>query len=320
MSTASVRQYWHQLTSTNQLCQFIDVILRSYGQVMLQNNPVSGLIFLIGILFGSYSAGKPQTALACLLAVVCANAIAYLYQLNRKAWLQGIYGFNACLIGIALSVFCENSLYLWLNIILAAILSVFITQAFSSILQQWYLPCLTIPFVLLTWLYLLAVPSFSVLIRKPSAALSAQISSFNLLHLIPDSMLGIAEVFLFNSALAGVIFLAGLAVNSIRMAIYALAGSLLSIGIALLYGSQIEMISLGLYSFNAILTAITLATFSNNQDFKTIIYIVFGIIFTVLTQAALTTVLKPFAIPVLTLPFVLVSWLWLLTHQTLNQR
>ena len=104
------------------------------------------------------------------------------------------------------------------------------------------------------------------------------------------------------------------------MAIYALAGSLLAIGIALLYGSQIEMISLGLYSFNAILTAITLATFSNNQDFKTIIYIIFGIIFTVLTQAALTTVLKPFSIPVLTLPFVLVSWLWLLTHQTLNQR
>jgi len=43
MNTASVRQYWHQLTSTNHLCQFIDVILRSYGQVMLQNNPVSGL-------------------------------------------------------------------------------------------------------------------------------------------------------------------------------------------------------------------------------------------------------------------------------------
>ncbi|KES12665.1 Urea transporter, partial [Snodgrassella alvi SCGC AB-598-P14] len=59
MNTASVRQYWHQLTSTNHLCQFIDVILRSYGQVMLQNNPVSGLIFSIGILFGSYSAGKP---------------------------------------------------------------------------------------------------------------------------------------------------------------------------------------------------------------------------------------------------------------------
>ncbi|KES12502.1 Urea transporter, partial [Snodgrassella alvi SCGC AB-598-P14] len=153
-----------------------------------------------------------------------------------------------------------------------------------------------------------------------STELSAQISSFNLLHLIPDSILGIAEVFLFNSTLAGVIFLAGLAVNSIRMAIYALASSLLAIGIALLYGSQIEMISLGLYSFNAILTAITLATFSNNQDFKTIIYIVFGIIFTVLTQAALATILKPFAIPVLTLPFVLVSWLWLLTNQTLSQR
>ncbi|PIT13688.1 urea transporter [Snodgrassella alvi] len=99
-----------------------------------------------------------------------------------------------------------------------------------------------------------------------------------------------------------------------------LAGSVLAIGIALLYGGQIAIISQGLYSFNAILTAITLATFSSNQDVKTSLYIVFGIILTVFTQAALTTLFKPFAIPVLTMPFILVSWLWLLFNQTLNQR
>ncbi|PIT50874.1 hypothetical protein BHC44_12055 [Snodgrassella alvi] len=75
-----------------------------------------------------------------------------------------------------------------------------------------------------------------------------------------------------------------------------------------------------LYSFNAILIAITLATFSSNQMLKPVFNIMFRIILTIFTQAAFTTLLKSFAIPVLTMPFILVSWLWLLFNQTLNQR
>ncbi|WP_306808073.1 urea transporter [Snodgrassella alvi] len=63
----------------------MDVILRSHGRLMLQINPLSGLIFLVGVLLGSYIAGKPQIGLTCLLAVISANVAAYLYQLNRKA-------------------------------------------------------------------------------------------------------------------------------------------------------------------------------------------------------------------------------------------
>jgi len=143
-------------------------------------------------------------------------------------------------------------------------------------------------------------------------------SHFSPIFILPNSILGIAEVFLFNSILAGVFFLIGLAVNSVKITIYAFVASALAIVIALLYGAQIQAISLGLYSFNAVLTAITLVTFSGKQDIKIVIYILLGIILTVFTQAALVTILKPYTIPVLTLPFVLVSWLWLLTNQVIN--
>lgn len=320
MFSLPVNRRWSQLIITHLSCQFIDILLRSYGQVMLQNNALSGLIFLLGVLTSGFAAGKPQIGLASLLAVICANTLAYLYQLNRKAWQQGIYGFNACLIGIALATFCENSLYLWCNIILASCLSVFITRAFSFILQQWYLPCLTIPFILLTWLFLLAAPSVSAIgiTLSPSPSV-AQAGTINLRQFVSGGVLGVAEVFLCNNTLTGVLFLVGLAVNSLKVTVYTVAASLLAIVIAQFYGAQIETVSLGLYSFNAVLTAITLVTFSNKQDYKTIIYILFGIILTVLTQAALTTLLRPLAIPVLTMPFVLVSWLWLLTSQILNQ-
>ena len=318
MVRLSISQRWHQLIKTHLTCQFIDVGLRSYGQVMLQNNALSGLIFFAGVLIGGCAAGKPQLGLASLVAVIFANLTAYIYRLNRKAWQQGIYGFNACLIGIALPTFCENSLYLWSCIVLAACLSVFITQAFSTILQQWYLPCLTIPFILLTWLFLLATPSLSALNITISNEMAPSASHFSPIFILPDSILGIAEVFLFNSILAGVFFLIGLAVNSLKITIYAFVASAIAIVIALLYGAQIQAVSLGLYSFNAVLTAITLVTFSGKQDIKIVIYILLGIILTVFTQAALVTILKPYTIPVLTLPFVLVSWLWLLTNQVIN--
>lgn len=319
MTQVSVQQRWQQLCRAKLLYRFIDVWLRSYGQVMLQNNALSGLIFFTGVLVASLSMNKPEIVCASLIAVICANLMAYIYQLNHKAWQQGIYGFNACLIGIALATFCEQSLYLWSAIVLAACLSVFVTQACSNILQHWYLPCLTLPFILLSWLFLLCTPAFSQL--NPSHTVNAleHSSQFNLHTITSASLLGLAEVFLANSTLAGVLFLLGLAINSRKIAIYSVIGSALAIGIALLYGGQMELINLGLYSFNAVLTAITLATFCDKQNLKTVVYILLGIILTVLTQAALMAVLKPYAIPVLTMPFVLVSWLWLLTNQVLNQ-
>lgn len=319
MKTMSVSTQWHQLCNHNRCARFTDVILRSYGQVMLQNNALSGLIFLLGVLMGGYLAGKPIIGAASLVAVISANIMAYVYQLNEKAWQQGIYGFNACLTGIALATFCENSPYLWCTIVLASIFSVFITKALSPILQHWYLPCLTMPFILITWIFLLATPSFSALTRVQAVTTTTN-TGFTLLHLLPSSILGIAEVFLFNSTLVGITFLIALAVNSLRITLYAIVGSILAIGIALLYGGQLELITLGLYSFNAVLTAITLITFSNAPNSKTNLYIVLAIILTVFTQSALTTLLKPYALPVLTMPFVLVSWLWLLINQTLNQR
>ncbi len=43
-------------------------------------------------------------------------------------------------------------------------------------------------------------------------------------------------------------------------------------------------------------------------------------VFTVIAQAALNAALTPFAIPALTAPFVLVTWLFLLPRQALDSR
>lgn len=56
----------------------IDILLRGVGQVMFQNNPITGLLFLVGIFINSYECG-----LTALLGVVVATFAAYLLGADR---------------------------------------------------------------------------------------------------------------------------------------------------------------------------------------------------------------------------------------------
>ena len=55
---------WNALASQNPVVHFIDVCLRGAGQVMFQNNPLTGLFFLVGIFWGAYSAHMISVASA----------------------------------------------------------------------------------------------------------------------------------------------------------------------------------------------------------------------------------------------------------------
>ena len=50
---------WESLSASSGIVRFLDINLRSTGQVMLQNNPLTGLLFLAAIAWGSYAAGVP---------------------------------------------------------------------------------------------------------------------------------------------------------------------------------------------------------------------------------------------------------------------
>ena len=61
---------WESLCEASNVLRFIDVSLRGVGQVMFQDNPLSGALFIAAIAWGSFAAGVPQVLLGGLLAVV----------------------------------------------------------------------------------------------------------------------------------------------------------------------------------------------------------------------------------------------------------
>lgn len=218
-------------------------LLRGFGQIMLQENAATGLLFLAGITWAS-----PIMGLAALLAVCCGTLTAHLLRFGTEATEQGLYGFSAALVGVALVLFRGHGPFVWVAVIAGSALA----AALQHVFIKRKIPVFTLPFVLVTWLLLLLLP-------VPAEAASTP------LPLVPGGVLpaaivrGFGQVIFQSDLIAGLLFLVAVAVHSRIAALFGIAGALLAALIALgsaAPGTEVEM---GLWSYNAVLCAIAFA-------------------------------------------------------------
>ncbi len=317
---------WESACASSGALRFVDVNLRGIGQVMFQDNPLSGALFLAGIAWGSYAAGVPRIAIAGVVAVVVSTLAARWLRVDRESLRSGLYGFNGVLVGLALATFVAPGPLLWACVVLGAAVSVVAMRATANALAPWGIPALTFPFVLVTWLLLLATYGFAGLAGTalPSAGVVAPFESVAATRLGPGDFVqgvlhSISQVFLKGSTLAALLLLAGLAVNSIAAAAFALGGAILAVATAHLLGAESDLIGGGLLGFSPVLTAIALGAVFHAPGARVVAYAALGTVFTVVAQAAFNVALTPLAIPALTGPFVLVTWLFLLPKQSFDR-
>lgn len=315
---------WESLAASSGALRFLDINLRSIGQVMFQNNPLTGIIFLAAIACGSYAAGAPRVAIAGVLAVVVANRTAELLHVETEPLHAGLYGFNGILVGLALATFLAPGVLLWVYVILGAAVSVVVMLGTTNVVKPWG-GALTFPFVITTWLLLLATYGFSGLAGTalPTGNVVAAFQAYKgsplqLIDLAQGVFLSISQVFLKASSIAALLLLAGLAVSSLAAAAFALGAAILAVLTAHLFGAESDLITGGLLGFSPVLTAIALGTVFYQPSWRVVAYTVLATMFTVIVQSALNVALTPFAIPALTAPFVLVTWLFLLPRQRLE--
>ncbi|QCT22317.1 urea transporter [Jejubacter calystegiae] len=299
--------------------QILSWTLRGCSQVMFQNNPTCGLLFFIAIFLAAFQAGMPQIAWGCLLATVIATITAALQATDRAGLAQGLYGYNACLLGVALPTFLAPGPLMWCSIVFWSLLSPGITVALNRWLAPGPLPALTAPFVLASWVTLLGSYHFNALppahLPPPELPLARVFTDIPSLpgDLLREFLSGVSQVFLADNALSGTLILLGLAISSPRAMGYALLGAALALSIA--WGLQAEPASLreGLYAFSAVLTAVALGSAFPVPGKSALPRCLAGILSTVLVQGAFNTLLAPFGIPSLTMPFVSVTWCYLLS-------
>lgn len=313
---------WSKLVKSNIVIEFIDTTLRGCAQVMFQNNPLTGLLFFIAIFIGAYSEGIPAVGYGCLLGTAVATLTGYLGIHDRKSLRVGLFGYNGCLVGAALPTFLAVTPVMWACLVLGSIVSVIVTICIADVLKTWKVAALTAPFVLTTWVILLASYAFAGIhgLGLPAPALPQELllesgGTFDGTNIFTSMFHGVSQVFLLSSVVVGVIFLIGLAVESLWAAVFAACGALLAILTATLLQADHSHINAGLYAFSAVLTSIALGSTFNNPSWRVLVYTLVGVLFTVLVQGALNTVLSPVGIPTLTMPFVLASWLFLVPNK-----
>jgi urea transporter len=203
----------------------IDTLLRGVGQVMLQNNPMTGLLFLVGIFLNSHEYG-----LTALLGLVVATLAAYLLGADQTLIRNGLFGFNGVLTGITLSVFLQWDWHVAIYIILGAIVSsivaivsTIVMMGLAKLLIDWDMAPLTAPFVLTAWLLLFALYQFGQfhptklihpMLVHPGATIQTGLQEaagsgavgLTAVNLANALFRGVGEVFLQDNLWTGVVF------------------------------------------------------------------------------------------------------------------
>src|SRR6266487_1927111 len=242
---------WAGLAQTNPALAIVDALLRGTGQVMFQNNPLTGLLFLAGIFVNSAKLGGLG-----VLGLAASTLTAYLLGADRTLVRNGLFGFNGILVGIGLAFFLQYNGLLVVYVIVGAALSTVVMMALANFFSPWDMPALTAPFVLAAWLLLFAVLQFANV--RPSSLIAPALPDP---HAVPPTQLrematgggavgltagnlahaffrGIGEVMFQDKLATGVIFLVAILVNSRISALFAALGSALGGLTALTVGAN----------------------------------------------------------------------------------
>ena len=311
---------------------FLQGVLRSYSQIFFSESYWFA-IPLIVVSFFDISAG-----FSGLLSVLTANLAASLLKFDKLTIVKGFYGFNSLLVGLGLGYFYELTLIMIVIAIFSGFLTLLITITLQGILGKYYLPYLSIPFVLSVWIVFSAGGMLSGTIDNQSSVYILNklfiIGGHPLVNLHQWWIVNITSDFLNSYFLSlGAIFFqfnvfAGIVI-AIALVFYSRIAFLLSLlgyGVAYLacsfFGMDMNQLGYSYIGFNFILGAIAIGGYfyiPSRQSF----FWAFAITPVIaIVAAGIFVLLKPFNLPLLSLPFnlVLLTFMYSLRFRTVQSK
>lgn len=141
------------IPETFTLLHYFQASMRGVAQVMFQDNWLSGIIFILALSFYSY-----KVAIWGIFGALLSTLLAVVFGFSTELILLGVYGYNGCLVAIALSGIFPRRY----GVIIAAVIA---TLFIMKIFEAASFPAFTAPFVLVTWLATV-IFSYAINIRE----------------------------------------------------------------------------------------------------------------------------------------------------------
>lgn len=280
---------------------FIDEVLKGISQILLQENHWTGLLFLLGMLIGHWS-----YAASALLATIVGTLFARIIKLDPLLIKKGIYGYNPALVGVTLTFLFDKTLIVWALVVgVGGILTVLIHHYF--ILKK--ISVFTFPYIIVAWVSYFFINQFELL--EPSTIQRIAVDASTIRYGDYFAAIGgFGEVIFQENIVASLIIFLGVYISTPIAALYGLIASLLATLLSQVFGQSTELVYVGLFGFNAILTAIVFSGTKKENGF----WVLIGATITIFVTIFLVHFnLLKYVGGIFTFPFVIGTWitLWL---------
>ncbi|CAF1253557.1 unnamed protein product [Adineta ricciae] len=304
---------------------YFDSVFRGIGQVMFANNPLSGLI----IFFGLYC-GNSQLSFYGFFGTCISTLTGYLFEFDSNLIRNGLFGYNGCLIGMAIPFFTlSNSYYLICPIIIFSIFStIFYVSINRFFVRYMDISSFTFSFQMCTWIYILSCfksHHFQLnhdlisphLLKISDEKVKMTFENYSLQMNFQGFLSGISQVYFIENVYTGMFILIGLCLCSRILAFFALFGSIIGqLFATYVFQMSVESIRSGLWAFNCVLTCQVLGgMFFVLSEYQIWFYTFYGSLMTLLIQLSLSSYFSSIGLPVLTFPFTFISWIFCSINQ-----
>jgi murein DD-endopeptidase MepM/ murein hydrolase activator NlpD/urea transporter len=284
----------------------LQALLRPYAQVLLSRSLLAGVFVAAAI------AVRPALFLLTLLALALAALVTALLGLGLETVRNGGAGCMAVLTTLALPAFAPPGGSPIPLVVLGTVFAVLFFAAFQAVCSSFSLPAHALPFVAATWIVHLAArmmpagESFAdFFLPCPNLPAWTQASSW----------LDLPAILVFgHGRLTGVFVLLAIAVHSRIALLLAALGAVSALGVQHGFRPGVPTSTVDtIAGFNAMLAAMAIGGLWFVPQPSAIVLSGAAGVIAAVTSYALCSVLAPFALPVISLPFVLTVLLLLAT-------
>jgi urea transporter len=304
----------------NVMMRFIETLLRGVGNVVSQDNALTGLLVLVGIGVNSWTA-----SVDFLIGGTIATLTAIWFKADRHTIDHGTFAFAGGYVGLLVGVLlAKEAPFLsgeWLvMLILGGILAVPVTNGLNLAFGRLNISATALPILVLLWTILAGVlytnlPANSVapqiLPANPDAAAPYTWETF-----VYAVLNGLGQIFVQVNPITGALMLVGIFINSRIGGAMVLMGGLAPALLGWFLGYDEETVRNGVLSFNSILTAMALGGFFLYFTWRSTVYALLGSILALWAFVVLAALLNPIGLPALSSGFVVVVAIMMLGAQT----
>ncbi|XP_047382866.1 urea transporter 2 [Sciurus carolinensis] len=313
--TGEMKECGERLKDKSPVFQFLDWVLRGTSQVMFVNNPLSGILIILGLFIQN-----PWWAISGCLGTVVSTLTALILSQDKSAIAAGLHGYNGVLVGLLMAVFSDKGNYYWwllLPVIIMSMSCPILSSALSSVFSKWDLPVFTLPFNIAVTLYLAATGHYNLffpttLLRPASSVPNITWSEVQVPLLLRAIPVGIGQVYGCDNPWTGGIFLVALFISSPLICLHAAIGSTMGMLAALSIATPFDAIYFGLCGFNSTLACIAIGGMFYVITWQTHLLAIACALFAAYLGTALANMLSVFGLPPCTWPFCLSALTFLL--------